>query len=67
MGAGKSQVELFLDGKHWTYSDRGSEIPALIRDASHSSWMRADIRIQFFFDSKDKLTSYEIKDLLTGP
>jgi hypothetical protein len=67
VGTDKSRVKLFLDGKHWAYSDRGSIIQASIRDASRGSLIRADIRMQFFFDSQDKLTSYEIKDLLTGP
>jgi len=39
----------------------------MIHDAEHNGFIRTDIRIQFHFASDDKLISYEIKDLLTGP
>jgi len=67
IGTDKSRVKEFLDAKAWTYSDRGSTIQSMIRDASHNFLIRTDIQIRFFFDSNWKLASYELQDFHTGP
>jgi hypothetical protein len=67
IGTDKSRVKQFLDAKSWANSDRGSAIQAMVRDASHTILIRTDIQIQFLFDSKGKLDSYELKDIRTGP
>ena len=66
-GTSKFRVKQFLDAKKWAYGDYGSTIQALIYDASHSGLIRTDIQIWFSFDSQDKLLSFELKDLYTGP
>ena len=67
IGTTKSNVKQFLDAKRWPYSDVGSTVQAIVRDASHDFLIRRDIQIRFFFDSKDRLISSEIKDIFTGP
>jgi hypothetical protein len=66
-GTDKAVVKQFLDAKHWVYSDGGSTIRAIVRDESRSSLIRANIRVQLFFDANGKLVSYELQDLYTGP
>jgi len=66
-GTDKSVVKQFLDTKHWAYSDGGSTIQAIVRDASRNSLIRTNIRIRFFFGADSKLASYELQDLYTGP
>lgn len=67
IGTDKSRVKQFLDVKAWAYSDKGSSVQSMIRDASHNFLIRTDIQIQFFFDSNGKLVSYELQDFHTGP
>jgi hypothetical protein len=66
-GASKSAVKQFLDKKNWAYSDDGSTVQALVRDASHNGLIQTDIQIWFSFDSNDGLKSFELKDIYTGP
>ena len=67
VGTDKSRVKQFLDVEGWTYTDSGSTIQSLVYDAAHNFMIRTDIHFQFFFDSKEKLVSYEITDINTGP
>jgi len=67
IGTDKSRVKEFLDAKYWAYSDRGSTIQAMVRDAGHSLLIRTDIQVQFFFDANGKLVSYQLQDFHTGP
>jgi hypothetical protein len=67
VGTDKWRVKRFLDTNAWDYSDGGSTIQAIVRDASHNSLIRTDIRVRFFFDSQGKLVSYDLQDLHTGP
>lgn len=67
LGTSRSKVKEFLEHKGWSHSDEGSKTYALVRDASHTFIVRTDIQIRFLFDSEEKLVSYEIKDLFTGP
>jgi hypothetical protein len=67
IGTDKMRVKQFLDAKGWTYTDSGSTIQSMVYDAAHNFMIRTDIHAQFFFDSKGKLASYEIKDINTGP
>jgi hypothetical protein len=67
IGTDKSRVKRFLDARAWRYSDRGSAVQAMIKDASHNFLVRTDIQIQFLFDSEGKLVFYEIEDFHTGP
>lgn len=67
IGSSRTRVNQFLDGKGWIHSDMGSKTQVMIRDASHRGLIRTDIRIRFLFDSEEKLVSYEIHDILTGP
>jgi hypothetical protein len=66
-GTNKFQVKQFLDAKKWPYSDNGSMVQTMIHDAGHNGLIRTDIQIKFWFDSEDKLISYEINDIHTGP
>ena len=68
-GTSKFRVKQFLDSKKWPYGDRdnGSTIQTMIHDAEQNGLIRTDIQIQFHFNSDDKLISYEIKDIHTGP
>ena len=66
-GTTRLRVKQFLDRKNWPYSDIGSTVQTMIHDAEHHGFIRTDIQIKFLFDSEDKLISYEIKDLSTGP
>jgi hypothetical protein len=66
-GTDKSRVKQFLDMNAWDYSDGGSTIQAIVRDASHNSLIRTNIRVRFYFDSQRKLVSYDLQDLHTGP
>jgi|SRR5580658_8111242 hypothetical protein len=66
-GTDKSVVKQFLDAKHWVYSDGGSTFQAIVRDGSRNNLIGTNIRIQFFFDANNKLVSYELQDLYTGP
>ena len=67
IGTDKSQVKRFLDRNAWDYSEGDSTLRAIVRDASRSLLIRANIRVQFYFDSQGKLVSYELQDLHTGP
>jgi len=40
---------------------------ALIRDSSHSLFIRGDIQLLFKFDDNDRLTKYSVKEIFTGP
>ena len=66
-GASKFSVMKLLDAKKWPYTDDGSTVKAVVRDASHTFFVRDDLVIRFSFDSKDNLKSYEITHFLTGP
>jgi hypothetical protein len=66
-GASKFSVEKFLEAKKWPYTDDGSTVQAVVRDASHTLLVRDDLVIRFSFDSKDELKSYAITHFLTGP
>jgi hypothetical protein len=66
-GTSKYRVKQFLDEKKWAYGDDGSTVQALVYDASHNGLIRTDIQIWFSFDSQDKLLSFEIQDINTGP
>jgi hypothetical protein len=39
----------------------------MIHDAGHQGFIRKDIQIKFSFNPEDKLISYEIQDIFTGP
>jgi hypothetical protein len=67
IGTDKLRVKQFLDAKGWAYTDSGSSIQAMVRDAAHTFWIRTDIHLQFFFDAKGRLVSYELGDINTGP
>jgi hypothetical protein len=67
VGSDKSRVKQFLAAKAWAYSDRGSTVQAMVRDASRNGLIRTDIQIQFLFDLNGKVASYEIKHFHTGP
>jgi hypothetical protein len=66
-GTSKFRVTQFLEARKWPYSDYGSMVQTMIRDAGHNGLIRTDIQIKFSFDSEDKLISYEIQDIFTGP
>ncbi|SRR5260370_1297976 len=66
-GASKFRVTQFLDAKKWPHSDNGSMVQTMIRDAGHQDFIRKDIQIKFSFNPEDKLISYEIQDIFTGP
>jgi hypothetical protein len=66
-GASKFSVEKFLGEEKWPYTDDGSTVQAVVRDASHTFLVRDDLVIRFSFDPKDKLKSYSITHFLTGP
>jgi hypothetical protein len=51
VGTDKSRVQQFLRREAWAYSDGGSTIQAMVREASRNRLIRTDIRISFFFDS----------------
>lgn len=48
IGTSRLDVKQFLDTKKWPYSDFGSTVQALVRDASHNGLIRTDIQIWFF-------------------
>lgn len=66
-GTPRPTVKHFLESKGWVHSEEGSTIVALVRDAEQNFLIRTDIQIQFHFDSKDQLVSYDLKDFSTGP
>jgi hypothetical protein len=67
IGTGKFRVKQFLDEKKWAYADYGSTVQALVYDASHNGLIRTDIQILLSFDSQDKLLSFKVQDINTGP
>jgi hypothetical protein len=74
-GDSRSRVESFLDQKgiahayieksKWPEETR-TEF-ALIRNTSRSALIRGDIQVRFKFDEKDRLETYTVKEILTGP
>lgn len=66
-GTTRSAVRHFLDSKGWDHSDLGPTTWAMIRDARHSFVVQTNIQIQFHFDSKEELVSYDLEDFLIGP
>ena len=74
-GDSRSKVEAVLDQKgiahayieksKWPEETR-TEF-ALIRNTSRSALIRGDIQIRFKFDEKDRLETYTVKEILTGP
>jgi hypothetical protein len=66
-GTNRSAVRKFLAGKGWPHGDEGSTTLAMIRDAEHNLLIREDIQVHFHFDAKDRLDSYDLKHILTGP
>lgn len=66
-GTVRAQLKQFLDRRGWPHSDDGSRTYALVREASRTWLIRTDIQIQFLFDAGDKLVSYKMTDILTGP
>jgi len=47
LGTDNSRVKEFLEAKYWAYSDRGSTIQAMVRDASHSLLVRQTSKSDF--------------------
>lgn len=66
-GTARSGVKKFLATQGWPHSDDESTTVAMIPDTEHSFLIRKDIRLNFFFDANDRLISYDLKALFTGP
>lgn len=74
-GDSRVKVEAFLDQQgiphsfieHSRWPGETRTEFALIRDTSRSTLIRDDIWIRFKFDEKDRLESYTVEEVLTGP
>jgi hypothetical protein len=75
IGTARAAVEAYLDQQSIPHSYirespvRGNEYTeqALIRNSSHSLFIRGDIQLLFKFDDDDRLTQYSVKEIFTGP
>lgn len=75
IGTPRAAVESYLDQHSLPHSYirdspvKGNEHTeqALIRDSSHSLFIRGDIQLLFKFDDDDRLTQYSVKEIFTGP
>ena len=75
IGTPRAAVESYLDQQSIPHSYmhespvRGNEYTeqAMIRDSSHSLFIRGDIQLLFKFDDNDRLTKYSVKEIFTGP
>ena len=75
LGSSRSAVEHYLDSQsiQHSYIDN-SKVPnehrlelALIRGTSKTHFVRGDIQIRFQFNESDRLLSYSVREVFTGP
>ena len=76
IGSSKEQVISVLDArgiehsgryKPELYYDKNKTISAALRDTKKGALVTSGVFIEFRFDAADKLLSYSVKELLTGP
>lgn len=75
IGSSREEVEAYLDRNQFPhtyvgnspYEACGNCEVALVRDTAHSWLIRTDIQIYFKFDRAQKLASYSVQEINTGP
>lgn len=76
IGVPREQVESYLDRLHiqHSYVETSTSTPnydrtefALIPDSMQAGMVKGDIQILFRFDEHNRLASYSVKEIYTGP
>ena len=69
-GAAQSDVVTYLDGhgiEHSAYGGGDRTINAIRRDVERRGLVSKSLRVDFHFDSSDRLTGMEVTEAFTGP
>jgi hypothetical protein len=68
IGSTRAEVAAYLDAKGIAHSAAlGNREQAIMRDTALGSPVRTDIEMSFSFDERQKLTSYAVREIYTGP
>lgn len=68
IGSTRAEVAAYLDGRGIPHSATvGNGEQAMIRDTALGSTVRTNIEMIFSFDERQRLTSYSVREIYTGP
>lgn len=68
IGSTRAEVAAYLDSRGISHSTTsGDREQAIMRDTAFGSPVHTDIEISFRFDERQKLTTYSVREINTGP